>query len=573
MGRAKKLFTNWRIILLLIAIVLAVIAMSPNPWSEGVAIRNVGKNSSASIAGIQNPAPTDSPMSRERITMMNNQPIYSVKDYYVVVNKLIVNQTVQMKTTKGLYRLKVLPEIEIEYLDEWENVTVEAIEEVNETVNGTTILVNKTVNKTVSRQKRVEHVVGVADIGLSVYEAPKTNLRKGLDLAGGTRVLLQPERELDVNDMDVMISNLQERLNVFGLSDVVVREASDLSGNQYVLVEIAGANEEEVKELLARQGKFEAKVGNGTVFRGGQDITYVCRSAECSGIDPSVGCGQYGPEQWTCRFRFSISLSGEAAQRQADLTKDLEVIREEGKEGYLSEKLYLYLDDQLVDELNIGEDLKGQAATEISITGSGAGTSQNDAVTETFTNMKRLQTILITGSLPAKLNIVKTDNISPVLGEEFVRNAIMMAIVALLAVCAFVFIRYRQIKIALPMMITMMSEVFILLGVASLISWNIDLAAVAGIIVAVGTGVDHQIVIADETMKGEKNARNWKERIKRAFFIIMGAYFTTVVAMLPLMFAGAGLLKGFALTTIIGVSVGVFITRPAFAVVVEHLMK
>ena len=53
----------------------------------------------------------------------------------------------------------------------------------------------------------------------------------------------------------------------------------------------------------------------------------------------------------------------------------------------------------------------------------------------------------------------------------------------------------------------------------------------------------------------------------------MAAYTTTVVAMAPLMFAGAGLLKGFALTTIIGVSIGVFISRPAYAATIEILLK
>ena len=53
----------------------------------------------------------------------------------------------------------------------------------------------------------------------------------------------------------------------------------------------------------------------------------------------------------------------------------------------------------------------------------------------------------------------------------------------------------------------------------------------------------------------------------------MVAYFTGVAAMVPLLFAGAGLLKGFALTTIIGISIGVFITRPAFAAAVEVLLK
>lgn len=570
----KKLLTNWRVILLAVVVILAIVAIGPNPYSDGVTIQTVTKNSSAAIAGINNPKPTDSPMSRERVTSINNHAVKSVKDYYNLTSNLQVNQTLQVKTTKGFYRIVVLPETEVEYLDEYENVEVEVTEQINKTINGSIVPVNETRNKTVKRQKTITHIIGVQDIGLNVHEAPQTNLRKGLDLAGGTRVLLQPEEKLEASDMDVLLDNLKERLNVFGLSDVIVREASDLSGNQYVLVEIAGANEQEVKDLLARQGKFEAKIGNDTVFRGGKDITYVCRSADCSGIDPRVGCGQYTQDKWSCRFRFTISLSGEAAQRQADLTKKLDVVVDDtSSQQYLSEQLSLYLDDSLVDQLNIGSDLQGQVATDISISGSGSGPNEGEAVLDTLQNMKRLQTILVTGSLPTKLNVVKTDNISPILGEAFVKNSIIMAFMAVLAVAGFVFIRYRKLRIAVPMVITMLSEVIMLLGVAAVINWNLDLAAVAGVIVAVGTGVDDQIVITEETLKGVNAATNWRERIKRAFFIIMGAYFTTVVAMLPLMFAGAGVVKGFALTTLIGVSLGVLISRPAFAAIIEHLLK
>jgi len=123
------------------------------------------------------------------------------------------------------------------------------------------------------------------------------------------------------------------------------------------------------------------------------------------------------------------------------------------------------------------------------------------------------------------------------------------------------------------MAIISVSEVILLLGVAALIGWNIDLAAVAGIIIAVGTGIDHQIVIADETLRGQRFIINWRERIKNAFFIIMASYFTIVVALIPLLFAGAGLLKGFAIITILGASIGVFISRPAYARVIEILLR
>jgi preprotein translocase subunit SecD len=136
-----------------------------------------------------------------------------------------------------------------------------------------------------------------------------------------------------------------------------------------------------------------------------------------------------------------------------------------------------------------------------------------------------------------------------------------------------VLIRYRNMRVAGPMLLTMICEVVIIMGFAALIQWNIDMAAIAGIIVAVGTGVDDQIIIADETLRGESQKFGWKERFKRAFFIIMVAYFTGVAAMVPLLFAGAGLLKGFALTTILGISIGVFITRPAYAAIVQKLLK
>jgi preprotein translocase subunit SecD len=97
--------------------------------------------------------------------------------------------------------------------------------------------------------------------------------------------------------------------------------------------------------------------------------------------------------------------------------------------------------------------------------------------------------------------------------------------------------------------------------------------SIAGIIATVGTGVKDLLVIIDETLKEEQKEWNWKIKLKKAFFVILTAYATTVAAMIPLWNAGAGLLRGLALTTIVGLTVGVFITRPAFASFVEKLLE
>ena len=571
----KKIIRNWKVILALIFIVFAYVAINggviPGSSNEGVAIRNVVANSSASLAGIESPKANTRPMGREVIESISNQPIKNMADYYAAISDLKPNRTIQVKTNKQLYKLITKPLLNITILNETELVTVEKLVEVEEEINGTSVVVEELQNVTQSVNKKIEQIIGTEDLGFSVYDAPTTNLRKGLDLQGGTRVLLEPEEILDSDEMDLLLENMKYRLNVYGLSDVVVREAGDLSGNQYILVEIAGANEEEVNELMAKQGKFEAKIGNDSVFKGGEDITHVGRSAQESGIDPTTGCGQSNGA-WSCRFRFSISLSPEAAQRQADLTSGLELITENNQE-YLSEKLSLYLDDALVDELNIGSDLKGRAVTDIQISGSGVGQNQQEATFNSLANMKRLQTILITGSLPVKLNIQKTDNISPLLGEEFIRSALLIGLLAIASVFVVVLVRYRKLKIALPIVLTSITEVVILLGTAALIGWNLDLAAIAGVIIVVGTGIDHLIVITDETMRGEAQSYDWKKRLQNAFFIIMGSFFTTIVAMIPLYWAGAGLFKGFAITTIIGAMIGVFIARPAYAAVIEILLE
>ncbi len=567
--RLKQIITNPRVIILLIALLMAVTAIHPNPWNKGVAIRTVIADSAADIAGIKQPTASVKPMSRERILSINNQPINNVEEYYSIIDNLRINQTIQLKTNKGLYRLTVKEKTKTIELNE---TIIEEYEEtiiVNETIDGKIKERNKTVTKEREVPKTETISLGKEDIGLRVYEAPTSNIKKGLDLQGGTRVLLQPEEDLNDEQIESVIDNIEQRLNVYGLSDLVVTSAGDLSGNQYIIVEIAGANEEEIRSLLAKQGKFEAKIANMTVFKGGEDIQYVCKSPKCAGIE------QCSPSQgaWICNFRFKITVDQDAAERFAEATKDLKIIEEDGNKR-LSEKIIFYLDDKEANKLGIAADLKGKATTEAIITGAGIDTTREKAIMAASADMKELQTILKTGSLPVKLNIVKIDAISPVLGEEFVKNAILLALMSLAMVFTVIFLRYRRLKVAIPLVIISSTELILILGIAALIGWNLDLAAIAGIIIAIGTGVDHQIVITDETLKGETKAiYNWKERIKGAFFIIMAAFFTTVVAMLPLLSAGAGLLKGFAITTIIGVSVGVFLSRPVYAKLIEILIK
>jgi len=147
---------------------------------------------------------------------------------------------------------------------------------------------------------------------------------------------------------------------------------------------------------------------------------------------------------------------------------------------------------------------------------------------------------------------------------------LLVGVLATLGVMIVMYLRYRMLKIVIPIMITVFSEVMIILGFAALFKNNIDIAAIAGIIASVGTGVNDQIVITDDILRG--HGEDAKASIKKAFFVILAAYFTVIAAMLPLLKAGAGLLTGFAIATIVGITGGVLITRPAFGIIFRYLM-
>lgn len=400
-----------------------------------------------------------------------------------------------------------------------------------------------------------------------VSEIPKTNIKLGLDLSGGSRALVKAEGvDLSASQMNDLINVVSNRLDVYGISDMNILPVSDLAGNNFMLIELAGATPEDIEELVGQQGKFEAKIGNETAFRGGdKDISSVCRNdATCAGI---YECSQSAGSHY-CNFRFTIFLSERAAQRHADITRDLSInFTPHGT--YLSKNLDLFLDDSLVDTLLIGEGLRGRVTTQISISGSGSGLTQEEAYDAAEESMNTLQTILITGSLPYKLEIVKLDTISPILGEDFIRSIIFAGLSALIAVAIVIFFRYKRFKSALALIVTSISEVLIILGIASFIEWNLDLPSIAGIIAGVGTGIDSQIIVIDEAK--QQTSLSIRQKLKRAFRIILGTYFTALVALLPILWAGAGLLKGFAITTIIGITVGVFITRPAFTDMIKKI--
>ncbi len=370
-------------------------------------------------------------------------------------------------------------------------------------------------------------------------------ISEGLDLKGGSLVQIHLEHPVDTTTMGTVTTVLDKRLNTFGVSDIKVRA----SGDQDVIVEIAGVQPDQVAKLIGTPGKFEAKINNQTVITGADIV--------------SVKTYSVTGNNWEVPFTLSV----DGAKKFATAAK--------GKAG---QPVDFYLDNQLISSPEIGPDVaNGVPTTDVRITG---GNNTRDAA---INEAKGIQAVLQSGSLPVQVNIAGIQGISAELGDQFKNGALMAGVLALIVVAVIIFIRYKRPILVLPIVFTSVAELIIILGAASVIHWEIDLAAIAGIIAAIGTGVDDQIIITDEVLKRGKISKRRRTglniKIKGAFFIIYASAATLIAAMIPLLYVGLsrgmtgiGLLSSFAFTTILGVLIGIFVTRPVYAKFIEKFV-
>lgn len=411
-------------------------------------------------------------------------------------------------------------------------------------------------------------VISVASISIN-------GIQQGLDLKGGSELQIHLEKPVDTSTMNTITSVLDKRLNAFGVKDVQVRP----SGSQDVIIEIAGVQPQDVASLVGTPGKFEAKIGNQTVLVGSDIVT----------VKPYVVEGN----TWHVPFTITTDAANKFAQNA------------NGKAG---QNVDMYLDDNLVSSPQLDPGLaNGVASTDVEVSGSAQTAAQAQQ------QAKNIQTILQSGSLPVKVSIAGISSVSAQLGSQFKTGALIAGFLALIVISIIIFIRYRSPMLVIPIIFTSLAELVLILGVASIIKWNIDLAAIAGIIAAIGTGVDDQIIITDEVLKGNRDEKapqrsksrkskkskkgkkaktgdkqvktskritGFRVRIRGAFFIIYASAATLIAAMLPIAYigftrgaTGIGVLTGFAFTTIVGVLIGIFITRPVYAKFIELIFS
>ena len=556
MSDKKSLLKNVRVVLFLLALVGSIIAIGPgySPKEGLTSNLNFGLDLEGGSwlqiklegALAQLNADPDA-LVREMVEPLIGAPIEITKNNLEVGGINDADKAITFTTSASVSasQLEFLGTVSVDKLSE--SVTQVTISTSKET------LIQAYVSRAVDAEVQpLGTETGIVyEIRTAISEA---DLQALMEKVGGTIVKNEDgsstyKEGVSRETRDLTRDILNDKLNALGLKDIPVRTV----GEDYILIDFAGIDLATAKEIAERPGKFEIRIqtsGNET-----QHVLY-------GDSIESVGIPSFHDEQWHTPF----TLKQEGAVTLQKVALETGAIDDPE-----SHYLIMYLDEEEI----YAAPLSYSAAAKLREGPIYAWEASTGTDETAKTQAEALQVHLRAGALPVNVVLVGSGHVDAGLGEQFKTAALITGLLALVAVAAVVFFRYRRPEILIPMVGTSVSEVIMILGVAAVIGWQLDLASIAGIIAAIGTGIDHLVIITDEVLYEGRlpPTKVFASRIGKAFAIIIGAASTNIIALSPLVFMGFGSLKGFAITTIIGVIIGVAVARPVYGVVIKEFLK
>jgi preprotein translocase subunit SecD len=183
---------------------------------------------------------------------------------------------------------------------------------------------------------------------------------------------------------------------------------------------------------------------------------------------------------------------------------------------------------------------------------------------------------ILSNKLPAELSILPNSEteVKATLGGGFVIAALIAGAVALAGVFLLIYFRYRRWKICLAIIGITMCEFAITLGAISALGLAIGLPEIGGLLLVIGTGIDHQLIVTDEMLQGgspQAKSASVGWRASRALIIIYTAMSVIIAAMIPIALLGFSAIHGFTIITITGTILALLFTRSFYAKILDAI--
>ena len=178
----------------------------------------------------------------------------------------------------------------------------------------------------------------------------------------------------------------------------------------------------------------------------------------------------------------------------------------------------------------------------------------------TFQSATDLALLLRSGALPAPLNIIEERTVGPDLGQDSINAGVIALLIGFLLVIFFMFFKYKVFGLIAN--ITLLVNLFFLVGILTLFGATLTLPGIAGIILTVGMAVDANVLIferiKEECKKEKNNIIAFDTGYIKSKTAIIDANITTLIAAIILFFMGSGPVKGFSVTLAVGIFTTLF---------------
>ncbi len=389
-------------------------------------------------------------------------------------------------------------------------------------------------------------------IGLALLAALSLSPRLGLDLEGGTQIVLEtrdsPRVKADRASTDRALEVLRGRVDALGVAEPTLARA----GEKRIIVELPGVQDpREAAKVIGRTAQLGFHVVRGpapaqgdapagtTAVRDeqGQRILLGPQVLDGNGVrDASAELPQDGVGAWVVSVAFN----------RAGAPQWRELVDRACSSAAGGQRIAILLDREVISSPAVQPELCSGAGAATQITGQFTQQSAGD-----------LAILIKGGALPVPVEVIEQRTVGATLGDAAIDASIEAAVIGIALTGLFIVVVYRLM--GLMATIALGTYALISYGLLVWLGATLTLPGLAGFVLAIGLAIDANVLVFERAReeyaarRGEGLAPALDTGYRKAWSAILDSNVTTLLAAGLLFFFASGPVKGFGVTLSIGV--------------------
>ncbi len=419
-------------------------------------------------------------------------------------------------------------------------------------------------------------ILTLVSIGAAVYIVLNNPINLGLDLEGGTQVVLEAQDTADVTvDADVTdrtLEVLRRRVDALGVAEPTLQ----VSGDRRIIIELPGLDDpDQALEVIGQTAQLTFHpvldaVETGTaptdeealVLPGDPGEDLILGPAAVQG-DQVESAAAIFDSQGSGLWAVTIDFLPEGEQQWTELTAQAAC----APLGDPTRRVAIVLDQQVLSSPGVSSSVQ----CDVGITGG------STLITGNFDEASAgdLALLIRAGALPVPVEVIEQGTIGPSLGEAAIEASLEAALIGAGLTILYMIAFYRLLGIVAG--ISLLVYGLLSFAVLAWLGATLTLPGIAGFVLAIGMAVDANVLVyeraKEEYALDPSLGRSLNTGFQRALSAIADANVTTLLAAILLFFLASGAVRGFGVTLTIGVLVSMFSALVVTRVLLEILLK